>query len=161
VGSFPRGRIFSCLFNTISFFCLSPQVSQGASSTSNKAPCLVSSAVLVRVCCAPLSVTDREDNKAGSSVDSWASLLVHCDQQFLRILNYNSYNRVILELPSYCNLLENTSLMPSQQNKLHNSHYEERKTEQNQTTLCLCANLPRACGLDAACASDSTSPKKI
>lgn len=37
-----------------------------------------------------------------------------------------------------------------------------RKANQNKTktTLCLCANLPRACGLDAACASDSTSPRK-
>lgn len=81
--------------------------------------------------------------------------------KFLRILNYNSCKRVILELSSYCNLLENTSLVPSQKNKLHSSNYEERKTEQNKTTLCLCANLPRACGLDAVCASDSTSPKKI
>lgn len=37
-----------------------------------------------------------------------------------------------------------------------------RKAKQNKTktTLCLCANLPRTCGLDAVCASDSTSPKK-
>lgn len=55
--------------------------------------------------------------------------------KFLRIFNCNSYKKVILELSSYCILLENISLMPSQRNKLHNSNYEERKTEQKQNHI--------------------------
>lgn len=62
-------------------FCPSPQVFQGASSTSDKGPRLVLSSDLVRVRCAPSSLTDGEDNKVGSDVFSWASPLAPCDQQ--------------------------------------------------------------------------------
>lgn len=119
-------------------FCPSPQVSQGALRTLDKAAGLVSPANLARVCCTPSSITVREDNKAGSSVHSWVSPLVPC--KFLRI---------VLQLSPYCSLLENTSLMPSQRNKSRYSNSEEGKQNKTKTALCLRANLPHACGLAA------------
>lgn len=50
--------------------------------TSDRSPCSVSAAGLLRPCCVPAAVADGEENQVGSSTGSWAPLLAPCNQQF-------------------------------------------------------------------------------
>lgn len=101
------------------------------------------------MCCAPSSITDRGD-KVRPNTDSWASPLMPQDQ----------FLRVILKLATYCNVLEKSSLYSVQGTNYRAGVMKKANQNKTKTTLCLCANLPCACSLDTACASDSTSPEK-